>query len=465
MTTINYSIRTLLLLFAISGLFSCGGVAPMNAMPSDFKSAADREKEFLRENADLLKSANEGNAQSQFELGLIYYQGKEIAKNYDNAFSWFSKASQNNHPGSSFYLGIMYMDGNGTDKDCAQSLKYYKKAASANVPDASYNLSVLYSKGECVTKNMETSHYWLLQSAENGFPPAQYYAGLRYFSGKQVKKDFYEAYRWIKLAAEGGYEESFATLGVMYYFGWGTTQNYQASRKWLTISDNNNSEVPMYILGVMYDKGLGGEQNDKIAAYLYKIASEKHLEKDDIFDLKKYLGQVNSNEDYDDMFQTYYERSRNGDKDAKFKVAIMYTLGLGVTKNTWAATKMLSESEYYKVNSAICQYILAVTSLDSYNSGSQKFSYFQDAANSGVPRAQAFVGQMYTTGRIVQKNYSEAFYWLEKASNNGDIYGQYNLAVLYYNGHGVEQDYTKAKLLLRKIAKKRIYDLLSTPID
>ena len=41
---------------------------------------------------ELIKQADEGDAEAQFRLGMAYYNGNGISKNYSKACYWFKKA-------------------------------------------------------------------------------------------------------------------------------------------------------------------------------------------------------------------------------------------------------------------------------------------------------------------------------------------------------------------------------------
>ncbi len=43
------------------------------------------------------KAAREGNPDAQYNLGLIYYDGKGVEQNYEEAFKWFGRASEQGH--------------------------------------------------------------------------------------------------------------------------------------------------------------------------------------------------------------------------------------------------------------------------------------------------------------------------------------------------------------------------------
>lgn len=52
----------------------------------------------------LEKSANQGNANAQSTLGLIYYFGDCVPKDYTKAIYWFKKASKQRDAIANYYL-------------------------------------------------------------------------------------------------------------------------------------------------------------------------------------------------------------------------------------------------------------------------------------------------------------------------------------------------------------------------
>ena len=54
---------------------------------------------------ELIKQAEEGDAEAQFLLGLAYYDGNGISKNYSKAYYWFQKAVGQGNNDAQIYLG------------------------------------------------------------------------------------------------------------------------------------------------------------------------------------------------------------------------------------------------------------------------------------------------------------------------------------------------------------------------
>ena len=66
-------------------------------------------------------AANQGSISAQWDLGIIYQNGRGVTKNYKEAIKWFSKAAQKGDKYAQFNLGYMYYIGQGTTKDAAEN--------------------------------------------------------------------------------------------------------------------------------------------------------------------------------------------------------------------------------------------------------------------------------------------------------------------------------------------------------
>ena len=54
---------------------------------------------------ELIKKAEEGDVDAQFQLGLAYYNGDGINKNYRKAYYWFQKAIEQGNGDAQNYIG------------------------------------------------------------------------------------------------------------------------------------------------------------------------------------------------------------------------------------------------------------------------------------------------------------------------------------------------------------------------
>src|ERR1035441_9834041 len=77
-------------------------------------------------------------------------------------------------------------------------------------------------------------------------------------------------------------------------------------------------------------------------------------------------------------------------------------------------------------------------------SGPAPLSGLRRDAEQGDPKAQYLLGGMYSYGRGVPQDYTEAARWYRSAAEQGEASAQYSLGRAHYKGQGVPQDYAEA---------------------
>ena len=87
---------------------------------------------------ETLQAAEQGNAQAQFNLGLMYDQGRGVRQNHAQAVQWYRKAAEQGDAEAQLNLGNIYANGRGVRQDYAQAVQWYRKAAEQGVAAAQY---------------------------------------------------------------------------------------------------------------------------------------------------------------------------------------------------------------------------------------------------------------------------------------------------------------------------------------
>lgn len=75
------------------------------------------------------KAANQGHADAQYYLGILYEYGKGVTQSYTLALSWYRKAAKQNHKYALKSIGVMYEFGQGVIQNKSEAIKWYRKAA------------------------------------------------------------------------------------------------------------------------------------------------------------------------------------------------------------------------------------------------------------------------------------------------------------------------------------------------
>ena len=73
--------------------------------------------------------ADQGYANAQYNLGVMYEKGRGIAQDDAEAAKWHRKAAEQGDPFAQSRLGWMYEKGRGVAQDGAEAVKWYRKAA------------------------------------------------------------------------------------------------------------------------------------------------------------------------------------------------------------------------------------------------------------------------------------------------------------------------------------------------
>jgi TPR repeat protein len=78
----------------------------------------------------LLKSAEAGSAEAQFQLGLMAADGVGGPRDDVAARAWFQKAAAQDHPGALEWMGSFAQNGRGGPRDASAAKAYYERAAA-----------------------------------------------------------------------------------------------------------------------------------------------------------------------------------------------------------------------------------------------------------------------------------------------------------------------------------------------
>ncbi len=222
------------------------------------------------------KSAEQGNAEAENELGTMYRLGEGVARDKEEAVRWYQRAAHHGNAEGMFNLGTCHYNGDGVgsneyaayvwfllaldggDKIAEDAVKRSAATMSKNDNgDAYLKIAAMYEKGEEVPKDDVKRFQWLRKAADlsaagkvilagqliqegaNNYPqaldlckaaasdlyhPAERCVGYLYRNGLAVAKDPSEALKWYSKAA-GTDQKATLDLAEMYAAGEGTKIN------------------------------------------------------------------------------------------------------------------------------------------------------------------------------------------------------------------------------------------------
>lgn len=75
--------------------------------------------------------AKAGGSAAQFNLGLLYYDGRGVPQDFEQAAAWFRKAADRGYAKAQHNLGAMYAVGKGIKRDYVQAYKWLSLCTAA----------------------------------------------------------------------------------------------------------------------------------------------------------------------------------------------------------------------------------------------------------------------------------------------------------------------------------------------
>lgn len=204
------------------------------------------------------------------------------------------------------------------------------------------------------------------------------------------KYDIYrkQAASCYKAAAEQGHAGAQTNLALCYLNGYGVERDSKKAAHWFLEAAKEGSHHAQMALGYSYLNGNGVEQNYKKAFYWLSLAAP------------------------------YFPAAERG-------LAECYYHGWGVKKDYEKALSMFLKLVDYNladhgVNYGVSSNYLGLCYENGFGNYAAAVSWYQEAAQSGLPEANYNLGICYAEGRGVAQDYVVAFYLLQESAAKGD---------------------------------------------
>ena len=99
-----------------------------------------------------------------FQEGVNAYDSGD----YTTALKEFAALAEQGDADAQFNLALMYTNGHGVPQDYKQAVKWYTKAAEQGDAEAQYNLGTMYAIGQGVPQDNVYAHMWFNLAAVDG---------------------------------------------------------------------------------------------------------------------------------------------------------------------------------------------------------------------------------------------------------------------------------------------------------
>ena len=280
------------------------------------------------------------------ELGLRYYDGKGVEKDYNEAYKWFEQSANLGDSESLYQLGYMNVKGFGVEPSYEKAVEYYKKAIELGNVKAMYNLAYIYQYALGGFDNIEEAIELYKKAANLGDAKSMYQLGNIYFEGDGVKSDYLEAFNWFEKSSELGNSDAMYMIANMYENGYGVKMNFGKALEYC-----------------------------KKASNLGNVKAKQNLDK-----LKKINEHVNPKGiNYEDKsIEELEELVKQNDDKAMYELGIRYCDGRGVEKDIEKALDLFEHAIILENTSSMIKlgtmYFLGKDVSQDYKKSRQLFS-------------------------------------------------------------------------------------------
>ena len=182
-----------------------------------------------------MKAGEQGLAPAQYQVGRLLFYGQGVARNQQEAVNWYYVAAEQGHMEAQFELGKCYVLGKGIQRDHGEALRWYRLAADQGMQQAQFAVARLYQKGNPEVRDAGKAFGFYLKSAHQGDSYSQFLVGTFYENGDGVAQNFTEAIKWYEKAAKQDSAPARCRLGVLYKEGKGVPPDPISAYAWFSM--------------------------------------------------------------------------------------------------------------------------------------------------------------------------------------------------------------------------------------
>ncbi|MGL5734283.1 MAG: tetratricopeptide repeat protein, partial [Beijerinckiaceae bacterium] len=134
--------------------------------------------------------------------------------------------------GALYEVGTRLMDGKGVARDSKQAFTWFERAANAGLAPAQFRVGNMYEKGIGVTRDLRQARFWYGKAADKGNAKAIHNLGVIIAEGGDGKPDYNVASDLFRRAAQFGIRDSQYNIAILLARGLGVGQSMKDAYMW-----------------------------------------------------------------------------------------------------------------------------------------------------------------------------------------------------------------------------------------
>lgn len=301
------------------------------------------------------KAADVGDADAQFNLGILYGASAESGGDLKNqeamAVLNLYAASTAGHTGALMAMGYRHMHGYGVPQACT--------TAAMNYIDVAKRIASIYSEGmpqavELIRLNLHQKDRKVISSSEmnlfvqiavSGDTTVAAAIGKRFLLGIEgLKQDYHKAKHYLRMAASRQHPAALALLGYMHCLGLGLPQNLDTAYSYFVSSAAQNDPLGHNGLGFIYFRGTPLQARSMKLAFKHFNESAFAGSSDGMFNLASmYLTGTGTEQSFQKAVMLYTQALDRGHTPAAYSLAVMHLNGIGTVRDCDIAVNLLKK--------------------------------------------------------------------------------------------------------------------------
>jgi TPR repeat protein len=162
---------------------------------------AAAEDLYLAAAANYLAPAAAGNGNAQNRLGNLYFYGRGVIKDVRRGIALLEQAAANGNGSAQARLARVFEDGGGgVPADGARAVHYYEQAIASGYDYVRYRLAAMYANGKGVPKDSHLALELFAEAAWHGNGSGAYKVAEAFERGVGVEPSPLEALSWYQIA-------------------------------------------------------------------------------------------------------------------------------------------------------------------------------------------------------------------------------------------------------------------------
>ncbi len=190
--------------------------------------------------------AEGGNALAQYNMGVLYAEGRGVPADRARAMAWWRQAAKGGYLAASHNLALALIEEaslKGNRAAAAEALRLLRRAADGGLVRSQYSLAQMYAYGLGVERNDAIARRLLEKAAVSGLAAAQYNLAKFLRDGRGGPRDLAAAAAWFEKAALQGHVRAQSRLAVRYARGEGVRRDPVTALAWATLAAGEGEEL------------------------------------------------------------------------------------------------------------------------------------------------------------------------------------------------------------------------------